>query len=237
MTEPSTQLEYAPRPPALAGARLRRWGLILVLTVLLIGAVITAPNIVKYVTLLQYQRRCLTYAPPPTQVVLETDPTEAKKLLVDPRYVRDLGSMNAWFVPPQWLAFHTSVGGGFFTSGTAFLHERTTPQGVRCLVAIDVNLIPLPPLLNVKASRAASLEARIIRPGTAFHGPRFGGSVTLGDGVRIRFDSDERLTMFAGQPDPIDPSHFTIHYDLGGLRHTLDGWLVDDETVKIELRE
>ena len=231
MSEPAPQLEYAPAPPALAGARVRRWGQMLALSALLIVAVITAPKIARYVTLLQYQRQCLRYAAPPTQVVLETDPAEAKKLLADPRYADDARSTKAWLVPAEWTAYHAAMGSGFQTSGTVFLHERTTPQGVRCLIGVDVNLIPLAP------THAASLGSRIIRPGTAFRNPRSGRTVTRGDGSQIRFHpTADRLTIYAGQPDPADPSHFTIDYDLNGVRHTVDGWLEDDEWVKMELR-
>ena len=234
MSEPAPQLEYAPRPPALAGARLRRWGLLGVLGVLAVGAVILAPKIVGYVSLLQLQRLCLNHTAPPTQVVLETDPADAKKLLAaDSRYVAN-GTMTG-LVPRYWTAYHASLGGGFQTCGTVFLHERTTPQGVRCLVAVDANRFPLVPM-NSRVD-VVSLGARITRPGSVFRGPRGGRSVTRGDGAQVRFDPFDRLTIYAGQADPADASHFTIQYDLAGVRHTVDGWLVDENTVKIELRE
>jgi hypothetical protein len=216
VTDESPQLEYAPRPPAMQSAKLRRGVLIAVIAALVCGTVIIAPKIINYVQLLQYQRQCLTYTASPTQVVLETAPTTTMAILV----------------PPQWTAYYMPIGGGFQTSGTAFLHERTSPQGERLLVAVDVNIIALTP------TNVAALAARIIRPGSVFRGPRAGRSATLGDGSQLRFDpTNDRLTIFAGQPDPTDASHFTIDYDQNGVRHTLDGWLIDNETVKIESRE
>jgi hypothetical protein len=41
------------------------------------------------------------------------------------------------------------------------------------------------------------------------------------------------LRLFAGAPDPNDPTHFTIPYQLGKTSGTIDGWLRDDA---IELR-
>lgn len=231
MTEPPPQLEYAPRPPGLVRAKLRRWGLLAGIASLAISTYLAAPRIIRDVQVLRYQRQCLAYAAPPTQVVLETDPAEAKKLLADPRYASDGRAKMAFLVPSAWTAYHASLRLGFPTSGTVFLHERTTPQGMRCLVGVDVNLVALQP------TDVASLGARIIRPGTVFRGPRTGRSVTRGDGSQIRFHpTQDRLTIYAGQPDPADPSHFTIDYDLNGTRHTVDGWLEDDEFVKMELR-
>ena len=66
---------------------------------------------------------------------------------------------------------------------------------------------------------------------------------TTGRVVRARLTAD--VTTSHGRraflrvrltPDPADPSHFTIDYDLNGTRHTVDGWLEDDEFVKMELR-
>ncbi len=44
--------------------------------------------------------------------------------------------------------------------------------------------------------------------------------------------------LFALQPDPTDESHFTIRYQfLSGDSGTIDGWLMPDDTVKIEPRD
>lgn len=45
------------------------------------------------------------------------------------------------------------------------------------------------------------------------------------------------LRLFAGQPDPLDPTHFTIPYDLGGDPGTIDGWLQNDDSIKLLLRD
>lgn len=46
----------------------------------------------------------------------------------------------------------------------------------------------------------------------------------------------DRIRLFAGQPDPADPSHFTIGYAVNGRPGTIDGWLQDDERVKFRVR-
>ena len=45
------------------------------------------------------------------------------------------------------------------------------------------------------------------------------------------------LRLFAGQPDPLDESHFTIPYDAGGVAGTIDGWLQADDGVKLVVRD
>ncbi len=38
----------------------------------------------------------------------------------------------------------------------------------------------------------------------------------------------ETLRWYAGQPDDLDPTHFTIDYEIAGVRGTVDGYLSDD---------
>jgi hypothetical protein len=205
-----------------------------VLGLLIVGTVAIAPRLIRYTQTLHFQRQCLTYAAPGAQVVLETNPAEAKKLIVDPRYATDPSGAIAYLVPAQWTSLYASLGSGFQTSGTVFLHERVAPSGTRVLVGIDVNLISL----NYVARTAATMGARILEPGSAFRGPRMSMTATRGDGSQIQFDPEtDRLTIYAGQPDPNDASHFTIDYDLNGARHTLDGWVVDANEIKIESRD
>ena len=235
MTEPPSQhLEYAPAARTSRAARVRRWVLPAVLGLLIVGAIWIAPRLIAYATTLHRQRACLDYTAPATQVVLQTDAVEARKLLADPRYATDAKRSIAYFIPPIWTAYYTPLGGGFQTSGTVFLHEMTARDGTSCLVGVDVNLLPL---LNTP-QHCASLGARIILPGSAFRSPRLGMTMTRGDGSQIRFDpTSDRLTIFAGQIDPGDHSHFTVEYDLNGVRRTVDGWLVDGQSMKIESRD
>jgi hypothetical protein len=52
----------------------------------------------------------------------------------------------------------------------------------------------------------------------------------------IRFISGQSR-LYAGQPDPKDASHFTIDYEISGVRGTVDGWLQPDDTVKMQIRD
>jgi len=53
---------------------------------------------------------------------------------------------------------------------------------------------------------------------------------------RVRIDYKDQLRIFAGQPDPTDASHFTIAYELDGVPGTIDGWLFDDDSVRLKPR-
>ena len=55
--------------------------------------------------------------------------------------------------------------------------------------------------------------------------------------LHVRLTMTDRLRLFAGQPDPNDPSHFTIGYELNDVPGTIDGWLQDDDRLKFEYRD
>ena len=40
--------------------------------------------------------------------------------------------------------------------------------------------------------------------------------------------------VYAGQPDPADPSHFTVSLGTGGFCKQVDGWLEKDDTVRLQ---
>ena len=53
----------------------------------------------------------------------------------------------------------------------------------------------------------------------------------------ILTESPQTLTLYWGQPDPIDLSHFTIKYTIDNIPGTIDGWLQNDDTVKLQIRD
>jgi hypothetical protein len=48
--------------------------------------------------------------------------------------------------------------------------------------------------------------------------------------------SHENCTIYWGQIDPADSTHFTLDLTLSGAKQTYDGWLHDDDTVTLEER-
>ncbi len=49
--------------------------------------------------------------------------------------------------------------------------------------------------------------------------------------------SAQRVRFYAGQPDPNDPSHFTIRYEVNDQPGTIDGWLHFGSVVELKVRD
>ena len=105
-----------------------------------------------------------------------------------------------------------------------FLHERTSPAGHVHLVGVGID----------PSGGAPSTRPR----GVVWY--RFPGDrcPTLRYAYELGTVAPRpgRIKIFAGQPDPSDPSHFTISYELDGKPKTIDGWLNDDDTVRFNRR-
>jgi len=204
-----------------------------------------------------YQYQCLNYAPSANQVMNEGDPVAARNLcLANAQYVArplwisfpgDLdvpwrpASKFATLIPSCWTRFDTLGGVNPPVLSThpfaavMFLHERISHAGNRRLVIVrflcgerrftssfveDFNyqsrvLVP-----------AALTPARLVSPKVQ---PLADPGQVLGEGANVR--------IYAGQPDPADLSHFTIRYQMWGQEDVLDGYLNDDDTVKLVARQ
>jgi len=46
-----------------------------------------------------------------------------------------------------------------------------------------------------------------------------------------------RVRVFAGQTDAADESHFTMGYDIDGYAGTIDGWLDQYDSVRLQVRD
>ena len=57
------------------------------------------------------------------------------------------------------------------------------------------------------------------------------------NGLSVIVFFKEQFTLYAGQPDPVDPSHFTIPYSLGRKLGTIEGRLSDGNTAKLTIRD
>lgn len=177
-------------------------------------------------------RQCAAYTAPATLAVWEEDPQRAKQLR-DHETVGAHSGDAAYFVPPPWRQLNAAIGQQIQTWGTLFLHERSTPSsggtaGRRLLVGVDI--------AGWSRGGPVVLFARIR---------------TIAPAVPMRLPVQENvdhpsvhlapregtLRLFAGQPDPADPSHFTIDYAIGDQKGVIDGWLKADGTVLLEKRE
>ena len=203
---------------------------------------------------LLYARQAAAYVEPAPTVTYEPDPTLAAAL-IDAGTHRPLElSGDAPSTPPAAKIEPESF--GLFRAALArqsleavgamvFLHELTTPGGVRRIVAVHY----LPGDLNAADVSGAGLVARIFEPGGFLRPPDY-----LADAhARLLVSADAPdlppvpspqsarsappVRWFAGQPDEGNPSHFTVDYELGGVRGTVDGYLTNDgRTVRMKAR-
>ena len=137
-----------------------------------------------------------------------------------------------------------------------FLHELTTSTGVRRIVA--VRYLPWavngPPTASL-APAASGLVAEVFEAGGWLGGGRLVGSShapilmpvespTAFDGIARDCRTGDLaaslggLRWFAGEPDPADPTHFTLGFDFAGRGGgTVDGYLTPDgSAVRMTVR-
>jgi hypothetical protein len=236
-------LEYAPAPS-------KRRKIARRLIVLLLLVAVAAPllywrkPIFRQARLLYWQRQCLRYTAPPDQVVYEENEYKPSPLLGRPGYVGwpvslppNVGSPNGP-LPPAIATLPAPPLASFFTAGgfppayvappqgaTVFLHERTGRTGRRQLV-----IVTRFPVHDVPFMYAFGLNVMLIGPAGIASGPthQYPPPVAfswLSDMTRPPTDG---LRLYAGQPDPADPSRFTIRYDLSGRSGEIEGRLKDD---------
>ncbi|HYO08880.1 MAG TPA: hypothetical protein VER17_07885 [Tepidisphaeraceae bacterium] len=142
---------------------------------------------------------------------------------------------------------------GMEADGLLFAHALTSPGGNRRLVLLEiaVNLEP-----NNRSNGESDvklvrkLKYRICEPKLFVNAPqvlRDGQSLAIvqsggADVIPIRWVDgslrsarapERNLRIYAGVADAVDPSHFTIDYALGGKRNIIDGWLTDDDFLRI----
>jgi hypothetical protein len=253
-------LDYAKGPP-----RWRKWiwHAVFSLAILLIAASVWRfwEPASFYCRAYYWKRACLTYQLPPTEVVWETDPQAVDLLLKSKpqEYLEKwLFRWNPEFHPEithlavrredivftmEALWTGPSVAGSDVPNIDIFLHERTSRGiggGKSRLVEVRFYLQYDDPrtfqdLLTIR--RVSEMGPTTSRPRNVAAFSRFSPHFSY----RPRVIEDPRdpppnLRIYAGQPDPNDPSHFTFDYEQWGQRDTVDGWLEADDSVTLKPR-
>ena len=247
-TDPSPILSYAPPPPP-PKRLLRRRHVVWIVTLfsLAVIAAYSWRHVVRlYATSQAYvwQQRCLAHQLPPDTIVYSDDPATAAKLLADPRYFRATPDGPAVYDPvplrqmQQWRQYEGSVSHGRGPYGGLFLHARRPAGGGGAgggggerLVAVAV----LPFGGELTAAHVVTFYGTTVRPGTLTRFWEVDGAQQ--EAFHLMMSGSDRLTVFAGQPDPSDPSHFTIPYTWNGTGGTIDGWLRAGGKIDLRPRE
>ena len=210
------------------------------------------------------QQRGLSYTAPPDFVVYEDDPSKFEKLLAsDSNYVRvegggfkklyandpvdvrgEGGGINNYFADPNYVArpLITFVGyvplvarqlpePDFVTDlPILFLHGRRSPDGITHLLCVIVRGVDRSGnvLLIAYSAEAVTFRTRRFVPSML---PRHrGGHFNFG-----KRGPNPYFTFMTGQPDPADPSHFTIGYKFAGQPGIIEGWVRNDGWVDMRL--
>lgn len=229
-----SQIDYAPKPPPVR--RLLRRA---VRPLVYLGVVAllcwAAPYVWQRARISYLYRQCAAFTAAPNQLVYTENPVSIRPLMAsDPSFQM---AHNFWGgvgrVSPNWQRLYTALSPpGFNSCGTAFLHECRTPNGARVLVAVDY--------LHATAlndHRMVTFQVRVFSRGWMYELPTGLYDVDLQVPVAVFPDKPMQLTIFAGQPDPADASHFTIPYEIDGVSGMIDGWVRNSGSVDLEDRK
>lgn len=221
-------LEYS---PPVRRRRWRRYLLAMLLLAIIGTGVWFRKPIIGRAQLLYWQHQCLTYTRPPGVAITDANGNGDLDFEVDSYWMNDGSTKYVYsLVPECWKKLRY---GPLATqemrlgrSGTAFLHERVSPAGHRRLVHVEclmANALTLPEYLRCDVCTPATPWSALVGPAPHRQYQYSGRSVPA--------------TLYFGQPDPADASHFTIDFTAEDRRGTIDGWLQDDDTVRLKLRD
>lgn len=234
---------------------------------------------------LALRQQAMAHSIPAGTVVYDEHPAEAARLIRDGGSVYERatpsGDAPRGWVPPVKLAtpkLYAAFQSSVFTAARSdwsepllFLHERTSPGGVRHVVSVQLG-----PHFGFTKSNTYDHQERHFRfehrlakrrklvfrawpVGTAAApepaGPRPMKWIERTYDIRLPDTAERKIAnwlgspgsterplpvnygnvvrFYAGQPDPNDPSHFTLPYQVDGRDGMIDGWVKDNG---IELR-
>jgi len=165
--------------------------------------------------MLASQQSCMSYAIRSDVIACENDPAGGRFLQYIPVELRHFNEIASRLRQIGWLL-----------RGAAFLHGRRSASGTVRLVLVWAD--------RIYEEGGVLLVADSVVPATRSQGPRLAANTlrVLDCGGPVK-----SLTIYAGQPDQADPSHFTIGYRLNDQPGTIDGWLLDSGKVKMQVRD
>ena len=226
------QLDYSRLPPPwYRRTRVRRLLLIAVLAILLFLGWRCGPSIWAKAQFSYWQARCMSYRAPADQIVYEDAINAPALVWEDSRPVGGSPSVESTF--PQvmaravrcWDKFCLLRGHGPGPQqGILFLHGRKDPTGQRWLVEVQID------------SRSwNALNLTCIAESREGYDTTLGGSWFVGAKFIGGEQPVEKLRIYAGQPDPSDPSRFSIPVELGDRKGKLDGRVNRDGAIDLDL--
>jgi hypothetical protein len=192
---------------------------------------------------LSMQRGWADHADPQDLVVFETDPGEVARLKSSGGYEdASIPSVSGYNPPLPSAGLRAGVygeldrsfrprggAGGWYGAGV-LLRRLRSPGGTERIALVSAVLRQTPPDgVNAEVWWFASPLATM-RPGSRV-GPGPHGK------IQPYLKPGERVRIYAGQPDVRDPSHFTVPYSVDDKGGTIEGWLRDDGTLDVRVRD
>jgi hypothetical protein len=233
-------------------SRRRTWarGIVIALCVIIAGEALrrVASPWVARAAALRPQAQCMSHRLPADFVAYDDDRVESARLIGLPgrRFV------PLWYaadcLAPDWRGPGPrppplAAPAGFRCDewerlgnhgwGLVFMHRRLTRNGSARLVVVQAS----PGVANDYA-KAPSLRAATYIPAAwsdAVNSPRSDDQRDTHGYFSFHMSRAERLRIFAGQPDPHDPSRFTIDYELNGERGQVEGFFNKLGELKLRL--
>lgn len=233
-TAGATELQYAPGAPARRRRFVRR---VLVGLALLVAAVVAwryVPDAWQRWRVRSLAEQARTFAFPQGTVIYEGDPSGAGAAVVraDPPLLAELAGVSERGGGALSIFGTTSAPG----RPLAFLHERTSPKGLRRIVAlriVGVSYTSIDGGTVIVKYTSMPLEPREGQPPAA-HGVGEGRGPDLGllpPSAAVEDDGPAEpgpIRIFAAEPDAKDPSAFHLPYEFAGKRKSTMFRLVDD---------
>ncbi len=228
----SPALDYAPGAPIRRRRRIRLAVALFLVIATPVAAYLWGPALWSRVALLYRQRSCLRYTAPADQVVFDSDPARVAQLAGDANYVISGGC--AFRKPlPDWVPIHSAalraLRAGAKPAAMIFLHELRV-GGITRLVEVErtagSNESPYF-ITGYDVATHSITPATFRQPHVAEQ--QFFTDLDVLDSVGPHLD----IRIYAGQPDPADPSHFTIRYEHAGQTHMIHGYLCPDGSIEL----
>ncbi len=239
-----TDLSYEPKPPALRRRRVQLLAISLALLAAIPLLIWQTPPLFRSLVWRYYYHHTMSLSAPASRVVYDEDPANKQSLLTSSPDYRFLNfATNGWL---PFVAWNEPV---LQKLEDADANKRVPPfclfagwrQAIghkRCLLLVysPGNGMRCGPVgASGDEQVRISPWAEIIMPTNSIDCTI--GMVPLADrSLADNAKSPLYLRCYAGQPDPTDPSHFTIAYTFGPQSGVIDGYLHADNSVTLAAR-
>jgi hypothetical protein len=228
-------INYAPPLPLY---RRRRFRLLLIVGVAAVVLTVLATEFLPlawhHAQVLYWQRQAMNDAAQADQVVYESDPRAAARLIKSGQCWAN--GNEAIRVSQPWQHFYQLLSPpGRVPKATLFMHELRNGRGEPRLVVVEGDEVGVSSEARMESFNkdlAIRMRATVVRPASPFSVPQ-----ELPESSRaFILGQFKDLRVYAGQLDAGDNSRFSIRLTADGQTRLIDGWLRDDDTVVLETR-